>query len=278
MNNVSEINTVCYQGLPYSYSQCVAKSLFNDKNLVCKETFEDVFKDVFDGTADVGVVPVENTTAGYVNEVYDLLLKYDLYINYNYVKKVDHCLAGTMDASIHDIKEVHSHPQALMQCSEYIKKHRFIVENELNTAVAAKNTAQMNNKSIACICSEEAAHNYGLKILDSCINPNENYTRFAAISRNLTTKEEQDRVSIVFSVPHEVGTLSNVLSQFARYNINLCYIYSRPDLGSPWKYLFYLDFEGNILEPNIKSILNELKNELPFLKILGSFQTINNYK
>lgn len=272
------INTVCYQGLPYSYSECAAKSLFEGKKLIYKETFEDVFKDVYDGIADIGVVPIENSTAGYINEVYDLLLIYDLYINYNYIKKVDHCLAGIKDAAFDDIKEVYSHPQALMQCKEYIKEHGFTAKNEINTAVAAKKIFDMNIKSAACICSMEAAENYGLKILCSDINPKQNYTRFGAISKNLLANENHNRISIVFSVPHEVGALNNVLSLFSYYNVNLSSIYSRPDLKSPWKYLFYLDFEGNMLALEIKTILYQLKSELPFIKVLGSFQCYNNNK
>jgi len=270
----TEINTVCYQGLPYSYSESAAKSLFKGKNLIYKDTFEDVFKDVYGGIADVGVVPIENSTAGYINEIYDLLLVYDLYINYNYIKKVDHCLAGIKGAVLDDIKEVYSHPQALMQCKEYIKKHGFIVKNEMNTAVAAKKIFDMNIKSAACICSMEAADNYGLKVFESDINPKQNYTRFVAISKNLLANENHNRISIVFSVPHEVGTLNNVLSKFAYYNINLSSIYSRPDLKSPWKYLFYLDFEGNLLTKEVKEIMNYLKCELPFIKILGSLQML----
>ncbi len=269
-----EINTVCYQGLPYSYSECAAKALFNDKSLVYKETFEDVFRDVYEGKADIGVVPVENSTAGYVNEVYDLLLSYDLYINYGYIKKVDHCLAVIKGAELDDIKEVHSHPQALMQCKEYIKEHGFKAESEINTAVAAKKIFDMNIKSAACICSKEAAENYGLKILDCDINSEQNYTRFGAVSKVFLENENHNRVSIVFTVPHEAGTLNSVLSMFSRNNVNLCSIYSRPDLKSPWKYLFYLDFEGNILTHEIKGILNSLKQELPFIKILGSFQLL----
>lgn len=272
MDKEFEINTVCYQGLPYSYSECAAKALFNDKNMVYKETFEDVFMDVYEGKADIGVVPVENSTAGYINEVYDLLLTYDLYINYNYTKKVEHCLAGIKEAVFDEIEEVHSHPQALMQCKEYVKKNGFKTKSEINTAVAAKRIFDMNEKSIACICSAEAAKNYGLKVFESGINLLQNYTRFGAVSKNLLVNENHNRISIVFSVPHEVGTLNNVLSIFSHYNVNLSSIYSRPDLKSPWKYLFYLDFEGNILTYEIKEILNQLKNELPFIKILGSFQ------
>lgn len=267
-----DINTVCYQGLPFSYSESAAKNLFENKSYINQSSFEDVFKAVHDGFAEFGVVPIENSTAGYVNDVYDLLLKYDLYINYNYVKKVDHCLAGIVDSTIEDISEVYSHPQAIMQCKEYIDKHHFKTINEINTAVAAKKISLMNNKSAACICSPEAAIHYGLKIFEKNINPKENYTRFGAISNNLLTDENHNRISIVFTIPHEIGSLNNVLSLFSYYNINLSSIYSRPDLKSPWKYLFYLDFEGNILNYDIKTILYQLSKELPFIKILGSFK------
>lgn len=272
INNELDIRTVCYQGLPFSYSEGAAKYLFKDKKYINKSSFEDVFKEVFNECAEVGIVPIENSTAGYVNDVYDLLLKYDLFINYNYVRKVDHCLAGTMNSRLEDIKEVYSHPQAIMQCRDYINENNLIAINETNTAVAAQKIYLMNNKNIACICSPEAVENYGLKILKDNINPNQNYTRFGAISKYLLANKNHNRVSIVFTVPHQMGALEDVLSLFTYYKVNLSYIYSRPDLKSPWKYLFYMDFEGNILDDNIKIILNQLSNELPFLKILGSFK------
>ena len=246
MANKFDINTVCYQGLPYSYSECAAKALFKGSELICRETFEDVFRDVYGNKADIGVVPVENSTAGYVNEVYDLLLSYDLYINYSYVKKVEHCLAGIKDAKISDIKEVYSHPQALMQCREYIKSHELTAKNELNTAVAAKKVFDIKVKKAACICSKEAAHNYGLKVLEYNISPEQNYTRFGAVSKVLMENENHNRISIVFAVPHEAGALNSVLSKFSNHNVNLCSIYSRPDPKNPWGYMFYLDFEGKI--------------------------------
>ncbi len=267
-----EINNVCYQGLPFSYSEGAAKSLFKNKNYINKSTFEDVFMDVHGGNAEAGIVPVENSTAGYVTDVYDLLLKYDLYINYNYIRKVDHCLAGTMDSCINDIEVVYSHPQAIMQCKDYINSRRLKAINETNTAVAAQKIYLMNNKNAACICSPEAVENYGLKILENNINSKQNYTRFGAISKYLIADESHNRISIVFTVPHEIGMLDKALALFSYYNINLSYIYSRPDLDSPWKYLFYLDFEGNILDKKVRTILYQLEQELPFLKILGSFK------
>ena len=268
-----DIQTVCYQGIPCSYSESAAKALFSGTTLINRASFEDVFKAVYEGTADIGIVPIENSTAGYINDVYDLLLKYDLFINRTYVKKVDHCLACIPDAEYGDIREVVSHPQALAQCRDYIKNRGFKSYDEINTAVAAQKTAQMNNKDIACICSVEAAEHYGLKILDEKINNQEqNYTRFAAVSKNLVIEESHNKVSIVFNVAHETGTLSEVLSTFAYYGCNLSYINSRPNLKSPWEYMFYLDFEGNLSDGRIKSMLKQLKTELPYMKILGSFR------
>jgi len=266
------IKKVSYQGLPFSYSEITSKTLFKGAKLINKESFEDVFKDVHEENSDIGVVPIENTKAGYVNEVYDLLLKYNLYINQGYIKKIDHCLACTYNSKIEDVKEVHSHPQALMQCREYLKKHNLKIVNEVNTAVAAKKTKDKHDKRIACLCSVEAAKYYGLKILKEKLNPKENYTRFGAISKDLVAKKNHNRISILFKVPHEAGALNEVISIFAKNNLSLSSIYSRPDMKSPWKYLFYLDFDGNILDDLVLSILNKLKEELPYLKILGSYK------
>ncbi len=266
------VKKVSYQGLPFSYSEITSKTLFNNAALVNKESFEDVFKDVHEGNTDIGVVPIENTKAGYVNEVYDLLLKYNLYINYGYIKKIDHCLAGTPDSKLEDIREVHSHPQALMQCREYLKNNNLKIVNEVNTAVAAKKINDLKDSTIACLCSVEAAKYYGLKILKEKLNPKENYTRFGAISKDLLAEKNHNRISILFKVPHEAGALNEVISLFAKNNLSLSSIYSRPDMNSPWKYLFYLDFDGNILDNSILSMLNKLKEELPYLKILGSYK------
>lgn len=268
-----EVEVVCYQGLECSYSESAAKSLFSEAKLINRLTFEDVFKSVFEGTADIGIVPIENSTAGYINDVYDLLLKYDLFINHTYEKKVDHCLACCIDTNPEDIREVYSHPQALAQCSEYIAKHKFIGKDEINTAIAAQKTAELNKKSTACICSEEAAKLYGLKIIEKQINDQKkNYTRFAAVSKKLLVEDNHNKVSIVFNVLHETGSLSEVLSTFAYYGCNLSYINSRPNRISTWEYMFYVDFEGNLCDNKIKSMLSQLKTELPYMKILGSFK------
>jgi chorismate mutase/prephenate dehydratase len=269
----NEVKVVCYQGLECSYSESAAKSMFGGAKLINRLTFEDVFKSVFEETADIGIVPIENSTAGYINDVYDLLLKYDLFINHTYEKKVDHCLASSSEADIEDIREVYSHPQALAQCSEYITRNKLVACNEINTAVAAQKTAALNKKNAACICSEEAAMLYGLKIIEKQINDQKkNYTRFAAVSKKLLVEDNHNKVSIVFNVLHETGSLSEVLSTFAYYGCNLSYINSRPNRISTWEYMFYVDFEGNLCDKKIKSMLSQLKTELPYMKVLGSFK------
>jgi len=267
----NKVKKVSYQGLPFAYSHLTSKALFEKAELISKETFEDVFQDVHDGNTDIGVVPIENTKAGYVNEVYDLLLEYNLYINYGYIRKIDHCLAGTYDGKLEDVLEVHSHPQALMQCKNYLKKHKLKLVNEINTAVAAKKIRDEKNKTKACLCSKEAALHYGLKVLKEELNPKENYTRFAAISKKLIKDKNHNRISILFKVPHKAGALDKVISLFAKNNLSLSTIYSRPDMTSPWKYLFYLDFDGNILDEKVSNVLNDLEKDLPYLKILGSY-------
>ncbi len=269
----SAVKVVCYQGLECSYSESAAKSLFNEAKLINRLTFEDVFKSVYGETSDIGIVPIENSTAGYINDVYDLLLKYDLFINHTYEKKVDHCLACCLDTKTEDIMEVYSHPQALAQCSEYITKNNLRAIDEINTAVAAQKIAELNKKNAACICSAEAAKLYGLKIIEEQINDQkQNYTRFAAVSRKLLVEDNHNKVSIVFNVLHETGSLSEVLSTFAYYGCNLSYINSRPNRINTWEYMFYVDFEGNLSDNKIKSMLSQLKTELPYMKILGSFK------
>lgn len=272
--SLSSIATVCYQGLPYSYSECTSRLMFPDSTLVNRKSFEDVFKAVFDGDADVGVVPVENSTAGGINDVYDLLLKYDLYITGNYIKRISHCLAGTPDSELSSIKHVHSHPQAIMQCKKYLETSGYRTVNEINTAVAAQKIAQNGDKEAAAICSEDAAKMYGLKILKTQINDfSINATRFASISATLCTSLHHTMTSIVFSIPHETGSLNETLSVFSYYGINLTSIYSRPDTSNSWKYMFYVDFEGNLLHSDVQSILNQFQAEMPFIKVLGSYST-----
>ncbi len=264
---------VCYQGLPASYQHRAARILYPRAQYEYAGTFEDVFRKVAEKQADVGIVPVENSTAGTINEVYDLLVKYNLYINRSHVCRIRHCLAGVPGTVFTQIHEVYSHPQALGQCSQYIDDHSFHANRTSNTAVAADFVSKEKNPAYAAICSPEAAEMYGLEILQENINDCKfNQTRFIAISRKLTAEKTDDRISMVFTIPHVCGSLSSTLSIFSDYESNLTEIHSRPQVDMPWTYRFYVDFSGNLLEDNIRCMLYQLIEELPFVKLLGCYQ------
>lgn len=267
------VNQVCYPGLPGSYSECAAASLFEDCTAQPLPSFEDVFVHISNGSADMGVVPLANTTAGGVNEVYDLLQKYDLFINYNEILKVDHCLAGVKGSSRATIQEVYSHPQAIAQSRKFLKSSGYQTRESSNTAVAARDVALANEMSKGAICSAEAAKRYGLQILEEEINHNKsNATKFIAVSKKLITRPTHDRVALVLASSHRSGSLASVLSMFSDYGINLTSIHSRPDGKHAWEYLFYVDFAGNLKEDHVQALFYQLTEELPFVKILGSYE------
>ncbi len=269
-----EVHSASYQGLPCAYSAIAAGNIFPTAEICSVDTFEDVFLSISSGNVQAGVVPLENTTAGGVYEVYDLLLKHDLYINYCDIIKVDHCLAAATGAQLIDIKEAWSHPQAIAQSVEFLKANGITPKESSNTAVAAREISQRKEKHCAAICSKEAAENYGLSVLAEGINHNkENATKFVAVSRKLIVDDSHDRIAVVFSCPHRSGSLAGVLGIFGDYGVNLTEIHSRPDGQSPWEYLFYVDFTGNLKDERIRALFYQLKEEMPFVKIIGSYQS-----
>lgn len=267
------VRTVFYQGVEGAYAHQAARALFPDAAHQSLSTWEAVFLRVHNGEADMGVVPVENTTAGTVNEVYDLLLKYDLSINHSYIQKITHCLAATAGASLETVRCVCSHPHALPQCASFIKEHGYEQRQEPNTAIAAEKVAAANDPSLAAICSREAAERNGLTILAEGVNDmGSNETRFIAVSPHLTSLPGDNRVEICFSLRNEAGSLDSVLAMLADYGIDMVEIHSRPIKTSPWAYIFYVDFIGNLLQPDVRALLYQLHEELPYIKVLGSYR------
>ena len=265
--------TVFYQGVPGAYQELAARALFPECEPVNVPTWEEVFQSVRDGKADVGVVPVENTTAGTVSAVYDLLLDYDLSINRSYIKKISHCLAAVPGAAMSDIKSVCSHPHALPQCSAFIAEHGFTAIEMANTAIAAQSVRDKGDPSLAAICSREAAERYGLTVLAEGINDmKHNETRFIAVSRTPTCLPEDNRIEIAFRIPNVAGSLITVLDIIAHYGVDMTEIHSRPLKDSPWCYVFYVDFTGNINDHAVRSLLYQLHEELPYIKVIGSYK------
>lgn len=269
-----ELDKICYQGLPSSYSELTTNNMFPGHDTYHVDTFEEVFLEVNQGNAQIGIVPLENTTAGNIDEVYDLLLQYDLYINYSCVTKVEHCLAAIEGATLEGIKEVYSHPQAIAQSREFLKDHNIHPIQSRNTAVAASYVAEQNSLTMGAICSKEAADRYGLVVIAEGINHNkQNATKFVAISKDLICNKNHNKIGIVFACPHRSGSLASVLGIFADHGVNLTEIHSRPDGKKSWEYLFYVDFTGNLMSEGIKALIYQLTEELPFIKILGSYES-----
>lgn len=265
---------VVFQGVEGAYSQLAMKEYFGDKcDSYNVETWKDAMEDIKNNKADFAVLPIENSSAGIVSENYDLLVEYDNYIVGEQIIKIDHSLLGVPGAGLSDIKTVYSHPQALMQCSEYLENNRQWNKISLkNTAVSAKKVKDDNDISKAAIASHISADIYGLKVLDECIQNNKNNsTRFIIVSGRKICRKDSGRISICFEIPHKSGSLYHMLSHFIYNGVNMTNIQSRPIQGRNWEYRFFIDFEGKFTDDAVQNALRGLKEETIALKILGTY-------
>lgn len=265
---------VVYQGLPASYQSRAAAAMFpHAAHIDHVPTFEDVFRAVSEGHADTGVVPVENSTVGTIDEACDLLVQYDLHISHSHVDAIDNCLCACPGASLDTVKTVFSIRPALGQCQSFLKAHGLTQKEAPNTAVAAQQVAQANNPTCAAVCSAQAAELYGLTVLAHNINDDKhNCTRFIAVSRGLSAQPDDNRISLVFTLPHCNGSLAAALSVCADHEINLTEIHSRPLPETPWNYRFYVDLEGSLCNPAVRAMIYQLDEELSTVRILGSYR------
>ncbi len=274
-----EILVVGYQGTEGAYSHVAATRHFGGRggDVVYRgyDTFEEIGVAVQEGDIDRGMLPVENTTAGSINDVYDLLASCDLSIVGEEVQVVDHCLMAPEGATLAGIQRIYSHPQALLQCSRFLARQAHTqAESYTDTAMAARKVRNDGDHTHAAIASEEAARLYGLSVLQRGIaNQRENFTRFVTIGREPLQGPGGPgyKTSVVFSVRHEGGALAACLDVFARHGLNLTKIESRPRPNSPWQYLFYLDFEGDVADENVTDVFRELAAHTTYLKLLGSY-------
>lgn len=264
---------VAVQGVPGSYSQIAASNMYPSCKLEFKDKWSDVLCCIQDGTADYGVLPVENSSAGTVTEVYDLLLKY----KYNIVKafklQVNHCLLVIPGSTLHDVKDVYSHPHAFPQCSSFFEEHSGLNKiNHPNTAMAAQMVAKSGDKSKAALASKECAKIFGLEILAESIQQvDNNRTRFISISKRREIHNNADKISLVISLPHITGSLYRTLARFSLNGLNLTQIISRPNKDKLFEYFFYVDFNGNIKSRNTMTLLGALNDELPDFYFLGNY-------
>lgn len=261
-----------FQGEKGAFSEDAVLTVFGNINTIACKSFSDVFEAVLKDKVDFGVVPVENSQAGSINETYDLLLSYPLNIFGEINMRINHCLVALPETSLAEIKVVYSHPQAIAQCQEFLDKLKIEIVPGYNTAGSAKRIKEEGIKSQAAIASRRAAQIYGLNIVAADIetNPN-NYTKFFVISKKKAERAQKNKTSMVFSTKNVPGALYSILGSFAIRNINLSKLESRPSREKPWEYVFYVDFEGHVEDKICQEALAELREKTTFVKILGSY-------
>ncbi len=274
---VDELDTVkarvVFQGAEGAYSQAAMMQYFGDKiSSFHVNTFQEAMSAIDEGSADFAVLPIENSTAGIVSEIYDLLVEFENYIVGEQIIRIEHCLLGVPGSSESDIRTVFSHPQSLMQSSKYLLEHDWNQISMQNNAFAAKKVAEDGDKSQAAIASELAGEIYGLEVLKKGVNQEENNsTRFIIVTNQKIFKKDAKKISICFEVPHRSGSLYHMLSHFIYNNLNLSKIESRPIEDRNWEYRFFVDFEGNLAESSVKNALRGLRDEARNMKILGNY-------
>ena len=264
---------VVFQGAEGAYSQAAMMRFFGERiDSIHVDSFRDAMSAIEEGSAEFAVLPIENSTAGIVSEIYDLLVEFENYIVGEQILKIEHCLCAKNDTKYEDITDVYSHPQALSQCNNFLRNFDFTGINYSNTAAAAKYVSESDKNNIAVICSELAAKKYNLKILKRNIqNNNKNTTRFIVISKELAITSDAQKISLIFSLPHKTGSLYRVLGRFSMAGLNLTKIESRPIEDSDFSYYFYVDVLGNVNDEVTLDLICALSDELPEFEFLGNF-------
>lgn len=274
--NLPDHPVIAYGGTTGAYSEDAVIRLFGESaiRVSCRE-FEDVFKSVVSGSADCGVLPVENSTTGAVRDVSELILQYGCRIAGETEVQVRHCLMGCEDATIDSIESVRSHQQSLYQSEEFLKHHPDWEQVPMaNNAFAARKVREMDDPTVAAIASARCAKVYGLKVLARDINTSgHNATRFLLIARNAPFADESlaRKVSLSFGVPHVPGALYRVLGIFEKYHLNLCRIESRPSGKSNWEYFFFTDFSGIFSDETLDAAVYELIENTIDFRFMGCY-------
>lgn len=273
-----ELKMIAFQGTVGSYAAQAAETMFPGVPTIAVQTWDQACILVENGAADLAVLPLENSTAGTVDDVYDLLIKHNLYIWRALSLSIQHCLMASPGTTLDSIHTVISHSQALAQCSDLIRTRGWEGRESPNTAFAAAEVAEIGEPGFAAIASAAAAADNHLEILrrDIC-NSHANQTRFVAVGRSLNITPDADRISLALRLPHQSGSLAATLAIFSDRRLNLTKIESRPDLENPWSYLFYLDFEAQADRlPAVLATLLHLSREMPMLRLLGWYHEFLN--
>lgn len=264
---------VVFQGAEGAYSQAAMMEYFGEQvNSFHVDTFRDAMSAIDEGSADFAVLPIENSTAGIVSDIYDLLVEFENYIVGEQIIKIEHCLLGVPGSRIEEIQTVYSHPQSLMQSNKFLEAYSWQQISMQNNAFAAKKVAEEKNRTQAAIASELAGKIYGLEVLKRGINNSgTNSTRFIIVTNQKIFRKDAGKISLCFEVPHESGSLYHMLSHFIYNNLNMTKIESRPIEDRNWEYRFFVDFEGNLEDSAVKNALRGIRDEARNMKILGNY-------
>ena len=265
---------VVYQGEPGAYSEVASIRFFGDdvgaKGL---EQFEDVFLALKNGEADYGVLPIENSSTGAIRQIFDLMTQYDCFVVGETTVAVQHCLMALPGASLDTIRSVYSHEQGLFQCEQYLNRHpEWNQVPQADTAGSANMVAKSGDITKGAICSKRSAELYGLEILAENINSNDNNTtRFVVVSPKMELREGRDKVSTCFCVPHQSGSLHEILTIFAVHGLTMVRLESRPIQGRSWEYMFFLEFTGDVTRKDMEGVFRELTQSAEQVRVLGNF-------
>ena len=265
---------VVFQGAEGAYSQAAMQKFFGEEvHSFHVDTFRDAMGAIEDGSADYAVLPIENSTAGIVSEIYDLLTEYENYIVGEQIIKIEHCLIVVPGTKPEEIRTVYSHPQSLMQSARFLSEHADWQQVGMkNNAFAVRKIAEDKSHAEAAIASEYAAKYYGMEVLQKGINQSDtNSTRFIIVTNQKIFLKKANKISICLEVQHEAGSLYHVLSHFIYNHLNMTKIESRPIEDRNWEYRFFIDFEGNLADSAVKNALRGLREETRQLKILGNY-------
>jgi chorismate mutase / prephenate dehydratase len=268
--------TVACQGAEGAYSQHACEKLFAMPNIMYFSTFEGVFAAISQGLCSYGVLPLENSTAGSVNKIYDLMMDYDFSIVRSARLKVDHSLLANKGAKLTDIQEIFSHEQAINQCESFLKTLNNVrITPCENTAIAAKLVYESGRADVAAFSSHDCAEIYSLDcLLESVQDRGNNYTRFICISKNLEIYPGADKTSIMMVLPHKPGSLYKVLARFFALGINLIKLESRPLPNSDFEFMFYFDLDTSIYSDEFIQMICSLDSISAEFKYLGSYSEV----
>lgn len=267
---------VACQGVEGAFSSQACDKIFKSADIMFFNSFEGVFSAIDKGLCEYGVIPVENSTAGSVTRIYDLMMKYDFNIAKSVRIKVDHSLLVNRGVKLEDVKEIFSHSHAIAQCDNFLKGLGGVKVTPCeNTAMAAKMIFESGRRDAAAISSDKCAEIYGLeKICSSIQDSSNNYTRFICISKDLQIFPGADRTSLMMVLPHRPGALSNVLSRLYALGINLLKLESRPLPNSDFEFMFYFDIEAPIYSEKIEELFSDMGTMCSTMKYLGSYSEI----